>query len=176
MDMEIALPKQTATKRLAFILVSLLGAGFIALCAQIKIPFYPVPFTLHTFAILLLGLTQTPKQAFGSVVAYLLAATAGLPVLNGGLSNSYWILGPSAGYLLAFPCAAYLISFLKTRIHPLLALLCGEVLILTLGFARLVPLFGVSVAWTHGVALFLASDGLKGLAAFGIAKLWKKMR
>jgi biotin transport system substrate-specific component len=173
--MEAIVKKQTMALP-TFLIFSLLGGGLIALCSLVKIPFYPVPFTLQTLAIAFLGLTQRPSQAFGSVMAYLLAATAGLPVLNGGLANMLWILGPTVGYLVAFPFAASLIAFLKTRIHPLLAVLCGLTLIFASGFVGLVPLIGVSFAWSKGVLLFLASDALKGIAAYGAMRLWKKCK
>jgi len=171
--MEAIVKKQTTTWPL-LLATSLLGGGIIALGAWIKIPFYPVPFTLHTFAIILIGLTQRPNQAFASVIAYLIAATAGLPVLNGGLANMFWIVGPTAGYLVAFPFAAYLISSLKTKVHPLLAIFAGEALIFGGGFAWLAYLIGPTLAWTKGVFLFLASDALKAIAAFVCVKLWNK--
>jgi biotin transport system substrate-specific component len=170
--MEATLKKQTTAWPL-FLATSLLGGALIALSAWIKIPFYPVPFTLHTFAVILIGLTQKPSQAFASVIAYLIAATAGLPVLNGGLANMYWIVGPTAGYLVAFPFAACLISALKTRIHPLLAIFAGQALIFASGFSWLAYLIGPSLAWTKGVFLFLASDALKAIAAFVSVKLCK---
>ena len=173
--MEITLKKQN-TAVLSFVLYSLLGAGLIALSALIRIPFYPVSFTLQTFAVLVLGLTQRPSQAFGSTIAYLLAATAGLPVLTGGLANMLWIVGPTAGYLAAFPLAATLISSLKNKIHPLLAIFCGQALIFACGFAWLASLIGAPLAWYNGVLLFLASDALKAIVAFSGLSLWKKFR
>jgi len=173
--MEITLKKQN-TALLNFLIKSLSGGGLIALCSLVTIPFYPVPFTLQTLAIIALGLTQRPGQAFGSAMAYLLAVSAGSPILNGGLSNMLWIFGPTAGYLVAFPFAASLIAFLRTRIHPLLAIFCGQALIFGSGFAALVPLIGVSLAWSKGVFLFLASDALKGVSAFGASAIWKKLK
>jgi biotin transport system substrate-specific component len=174
--MEATIKQQNETRATTYILTSLFGAALITLSAYIKIPFYPVPFTLQTFAIVFLGLTQRPSQAFGSVITYLLAATIGLPVLNGGLANTLWFFGPTAGYLVAFPFAASLIAYFKTRIHPLFAVLIGQLLILATGFGWLATLIGAPLAWSKGVLLFLASDALKDLGAIGAAKIWKKMR
>ncbi len=173
--MEITLKKQN-TALLSFLMKSLIGGGLIALSSLIIIPFYPVSFTLQTLAIITLGLTQRPGQAFGSAMAYIVGVSAGLPILTGGASNMLWIFGPTAGYLIAFPFAASLISFLRTRIHPLLAIFCGQALIFGSGFAGLVPLIGVSLAWSKGVFLFLASDALKAVSAFGASAVWKKLK
>lgn len=170
--MEVTLKKQRLSA-IHFFTASLLGAGLITLCGLIKIPFYPIPFTLQGFAIILLGLTQRPSQAFSSCVTYLLAVTAGLPVLNGGVANALWFTGPTCGYLVAFPCAAFLVSFLKTRVNPLIASLTGQVLIWAGGFAWLSYLFGPTIAWNKGVLIFIASDTLKTLGAFGTLKLKK---
>jgi biotin transport system substrate-specific component len=174
--MEAIIKKQNMTRVTTYLLASLLGAGLITLGALVKIPFYPVPFTLQTFAIVFLGLTQRPSQAFGSVITYLVAATVGLPVLNGGVANLLWFAGPTAGYLIAFPFAACLIAYCKTRIHPLLAILMGQILIFASGFGWLATLIGAPLAWSKGVFLFLASDALKDLGAFGAAKIWKKLK
>lgn len=153
----------------------LLGCIFITLSSLVKLPFYPVPFTLQSWAIMMLGLIQTPKQAFASALCYLLCATAGLPVLCGN-SNSLWIAGKCGGYLIAFPIAAYLIAKLKQKIHPILAILLGQVVIFAFGFIWLIPLFGCWVALMQGVVLFIPSDLLKNLVAFALVDQWKRWK
>lgn len=158
---------------LDFICLSLLGCGLITLSSFVKIPFYPVSFTLQTFAIFILALTQSPKQVMGSVLCYLLCATLGLPVLCGHV-NSLWMFGKSAGYLLAFPLGGYLVAKLSQKIPALCALLCGQFVIYIGGFLGLVPFFGVKIAFLQGVLFFIPSDLLKNLMALGAASLWKK--
>lgn len=155
--------------------LALLGCGLIILCSSVRIPFFPVPFTLQTFAISFLALTQSPKQAAGSVICYLLCATLGLPVF-GGHANSLWIVGTCGGYLIAFPIAAYLIAKLAQRSSVFLAVLCGQTVILFLGMLWLIPLFGISVALMKGVVFFIPSDSLKNLVAIGVVKGWKRWR
>lgn len=150
-----------------FVCLSLLGCGLLTLASLVKIPFYPVAFTLHTLVVSILGLTQSPKQAMGSVICYLLFATLGLPVLSGH-ANPLWILGKCGGYYAAFPFAAYLISKLSQKWHPLVALTCGQMFIYLLGFIWLVPFFGAKVAFISGVLFFIPSDMLKNLVALGI--------
>jgi biotin transport system substrate-specific component len=151
----------------------LLGCLFITLCSLIKIPFYPVSFTLHTFAISMLALTQTPRQAFGSVLCYLICGSIGLPVFS-GVANPLWITGQCAGYYIAFPISAYLIAWIRQKQHPLIALLCGHALILTLGSLWLIPLFGAHIAFTKGFLFFVPSDLLKIITSLGIVHCWKK--
>lgn len=165
--MENTLQKQQTTP--LFILLAFLGCSLITLCSWVKIPFYPVPFTLQTLAISLLALTQSPKQAFASVLCYLGLASLGLPVLC-GKANPLWLCGISGGYLIGFPMGAYLASKLSQRWHPVLALLCGQALVYLLGFVWLVPLFGAKASFIHGVAFFLPSELLKIVAAWGISR------
>lgn len=149
--------------------LALFGCVLITLGSFVKIPLYPVSFTLQTFAIYILALTESPKQAFDSALCYLLCATIGLPVLCGH-ANPFWIIGKSGGYLVAFPIAAYCIAQMRQKQSPLLALLCGQAVIFSLGFIWLVSLFGFYLAFTKGVLIFIPSELLKMLAAIGIAK------
>ena len=155
------------------VLLSVLGCCLITLCSLVKIPFYPVPFTMQTFAVALLGLTQSPKQAAGSVMCYLMAGTIGLPIFCGN-ANSLWIVGKHGGYLIGFLIAAYLISKLARRGHPILGLLCGQAVIYILGFIWLTPFFGAKIAFTKGVVFFIPACLLKNLAALGLVAGWKK--
>jgi len=156
------------------LLFALAGATFISLLAQIKIPFYPVPATLQTFAIFLLALTQRPLTAALSLLFYLIAATAGLPVLAGGAMHPLWMVGPTAGYLLAFPLAAYVASKIGYQKESLFirfgALLSAQVIIYTLGFIWLSTFIGAKRAWMGGVVFFLPSALLKVLLAGACSK------
>ena len=94
------------------------GSLLLAICAHVSLPlwFTPVPLSLQPFAVLLLGLLLSPRMAVATVVAYLVEGAAGLPVFApapiGGLAH---LLGPTGGYLLAYPVAAGVISFLWRR-------------------------------------------------------------
>lgn len=158
-----------------FVYFTCVGCTLITLCSFIKIPFYPVPFSLQTFAVSILALTQSPKQAASSVLCYLLCATIGLPVF-GGKANPLWILGKCGGYLVGFPLAAYLTAKLIQTKSPWLALLCGQVVIYAFGCVWLIPLFGFSCAWLKGVFIFLPSDMLKNMLAIQLTTAWRKRR
>src|ERR1700761_9415671 len=96
-----------------------LATGLVALCAHIAVPlgYTPVPVTMQTFAVLLLGLLFGPGAAFASLSLYLLEGAVGMPVFSphgpGGLVQ---LLGPTGGYLLAYPFAALLTSVCYRRL------------------------------------------------------------
>src|SRR5271169_5626324 len=94
------------------------GSALAAVCAHVSVPlfFTPVPLSLQPFAVLLLGLLLSPRLAAGTLGAYLIEGAVGLPVfapsplasgplMTGGLAH---LLGPTGGYLLAYPLAAVL--------------------------------------------------------------------
>jgi biotin transport system substrate-specific component len=165
----------------------LAGSALVAACSHIALPlgFTPVPLTLQPFAVLLLGLLLTPRLAAATLGAYLLEGAAGLPVFAPGLAFGAGIahlLGPTGGYLMAYPAAVALIAFLWRRSGrgysaALLSAAAGNVAILLCGFMWL-------MVWTHGsgssssmrtafalaVLPFLPGDALKVVAAAAIAK------
>ena len=140
---------------------------------MIHIPTLPVGTTLQTFVIFLLALTLSPREALGSVLFYLVWATLGLPVLC-GRANSLWFMGISSGYLIAFPFAAYLISYLARKWNSTMgkigAIACGQAVIYTLGFLFLIPFIGVKAAFIGGVAVFIPTAVLKALLAVCIKR------
>ena len=100
--------------------IVLAGSVFVAVCSHVALPlwFTPVPLTLQPFAVLLLGLVLAPRLAATTLLAYLAEGAIGLPVFAPGLalfSGLAHLFGPTGGYLLAYPVAAMLISFLYRR-------------------------------------------------------------
>ncbi len=173
--MEQLVNQQRFSEREAFLYLTCLGCALITVCSFIRIPFYPVPFTLQTFAVFILALTQSPKQAAASVLCYLLCATIGLPVF-GGKANPLWIVGKCGGYLISFPLAVYLTAKLAQTRSPWIALLCGQAVIYAFGLVWLIPLFGISCAWMKGVLFFLPSDMIKNFLAIQLTAAWRKRR
>lgn len=160
-------------EELKWICAPLLGCSLITLGSLIQIPFYPVPFTLQTFALFTIALTQSPKQAFASASSYLFLGTLGLPVFCGNVNPS-WLAGSCGGYLICFPISAYLMAKLRTKMPDFLALLCGNSLLLILGFLWLIPFVGLQLAWTKGFLLFVPSGICKALAAVALTRWWRK--
>ena len=161
--------------------IVLLGSIFAAVCAHVSVPLYftPVPLSLAPFAVLILGLLLTPRLAAATFAAYLVEGALGLPVfastpLNpGGLAH---LLGPTGGYLLAYPLSAFLISFLYRRIHRgfAAAALCaaaGDLVILASGALWLTVFTHAALrsALSLAVMPFLPGDALKIVAAAALA-------
>lgn len=97
--------------------IVLVGSLFVAACAHVALPLYftPVPLTLQPFAVLLLGLLLSPRLAAATLLAYLGEGAIGLPVFSPGpasMPGLAHLFGPTGGYLLAYPVAAMIISFL----------------------------------------------------------------
>jgi len=96
--------------------VVLAGSAFVAVCAQFALPLYftPVPLSMAPFAVLVLGLLLSPRLAAATLAAYLAEGAMGLPVFAPGpLVGIAHLIGPTAGYLLAYPFAAPLVSFVN---------------------------------------------------------------
>src|SRR5579863_9132018 len=84
------------------------GSLLLAICAHVSVPlwFTPVPLSLQPFGVLLLGLLLAPRMAAGTLSAYLAEGLAGLPVFAPGMPGPAHLLGPTGGYLMAYPVAA----------------------------------------------------------------------
>jgi biotin transport system substrate-specific component len=151
-----------------------LGALIVALAAQfvVPVPFSPVPMTLQPLAVLVVGGLLGAAAGLGALVLYLILGLLGLPVFAAGGSGILHLLGPTGGYLLAFPVAAGITGALVRRaprsiLRVLLACALGMVIIHVGGVAQLALLGGdPALAFRVGFIPFLTGDLLKvGLAA-----------
>src|SRR5438105_8609906 len=79
-----------------------------ALAAQVVVPIGPVPITGQTFAVLLTGALLGSRLGAFAMIAYLIEGASGLPFFAGGMAGLPHLLGPTGGYLVAFPAAAYI--------------------------------------------------------------------
>lgn len=162
------------------------GSLLLALCAHVSVPlwFTPVPLSLQPFGVLLLGLLLAPGMAAATVVAYLAEGAAGLPVFAPSPVNGIaHLLGPTGGYLMAYPVAAVLISFLWRRTGrgfamALVSAALGDLLILASGAMWLAASnhAALNAALSAGMLAFLPGDALKVAAAAGIAAGWQRAR
>ncbi len=150
-------------------------AALTAIGAQIEVPNYPVPFTLQTLFVLLAGSLLGPRLGALSMGAYLFAGVLGMPVFSSGGFGLAKILGPTGGYLLAFPVAAFVIgSIISDRpsfIRILTAHVAGLILIFSFGTFHLwVTYFhDFGQAFSSGFLLFSVWDLLKVAASTGLA-------
>ena len=111
-----AIKKIELNRILKVILITLLGTLLLTISAKVKIPFYPVPMTMQTFVILLIGITYGYKIGLATVTLYLLEGIFGLPVFASspekGIGVAYFI-GPTMGYLVGFLVAVYFAGLFK---------------------------------------------------------------
>ena len=147
-----------------------LGAVAVALAAQasIDLPPSPVPITLQGLAVILVGVILGAREGAVALVLYLLAGMSGLPVFSGGRAGAAWLLGPTGGYLLAFPIGAAVSGALARR-HDLLrcfaAALAGMTIIHLGGIAQLSILSGGLTLPIRATAPLVAADLVKVVIA-----------
>jgi biotin transport system substrate-specific component len=161
-----------------------LGALLVGAAAQaaVPVPFSPVPMTLQPLAVLVVGGLLGAAGGVAALVAYLTLGILGMPVFAGGSSGVVHLVGPTGGYLLAFPVAAGVVGALVGRsagiLRVLLACALGMVVIHVGGVAQLALLGGdPALAFRIGFVPFLTGDLLKvGLAAAVILALRPKAR
>lgn len=145
------------------------GSFLLAASAQISIPMFPVPMTMQPLAVLLVGAALGSKRGFAAGVLYLLEGASGLPVFASGRGGAAVLIGPTAGYLFAFPIAAAIAGFFAERAwigsvsRTILGMSLALATILLCGWAWLAFAWnaGSEAAFTTGVAPFLIGDVVK---------------
>ena len=139
--------------------------------AQLQIPHQPVPYTFQTIFVLLAGAVLGPRNGFLSMMMYLSIGAIGLPVFSGAGFGLARILGPTGGYLIAFPLAAFVVGYLLTNkegfIWTLVSMFLGLFVIFTLGTIQLNLIYfqNWGNAFGAGFLIFSWWDVLKLLAA-----------
>ena len=149
-------------------LLTIAGSILITISAKIKIPFYPVPMTMQTFVILLIGITLGYKIGLATVILYLLEGIVGLPVFSNspekGIGITYFI-GPTMGYLIGFLFAVYFsgsFKYEKGIVNTFLKLIFSVSFIYILGLIWLGILFGwYKPIFKIGAQPFLLAELLK---------------
>lgn len=186
--MAAAIPTPAALTWLRNAGIVLAGSALLAACAHVTLPLYftPVPLTLQPFAVLLLALLLPPTLAFSTMAAYLLEGASGLPVFAPGsiaVTGIAHLIGPTGGYLLAYPFAGMLISRLwrqgpRTLARAVFSAAAGDLLILGLGAVWLSVLThaSISAVLSQAVIPFLPGEGLKVAVAAAMAFEWQRMR
>jgi biotin transport system substrate-specific component len=171
--MEQVLALRNSTLPVRRTVAVLLGTALVAAAAQVAAPLpgTPVPLTLQPLAVLIVGGLLGPSLGASSLILYLVLGAAGLPVFTPvGLPGVARLIGPTGGYLLAYPLAAYAVGRLAgdgARLGRIaLAALLGLVLIHLGGLAQLLVLTGsLSRAAQFGTLPFLLGDSVKLILA-----------
>jgi biotin transport system substrate-specific component len=171
------------------------GSALIALAAQVSVPFWPVPMTLQTLAVLLVGFAYGSRLGAATVLAYLAEGAMGLPVFSNGGAGAAYLLGPTGGFLAGFVAMAWMAGFAAERgmargvagtvLAGLLAsaalyipglawpLSLATALGIEAGWASLSP----AETWSAFAAPFLLGDAVKALlAALVVTGAWRALR
>lgn len=156
-----------------------------ALSAQIVIPAGPVPITGQTFAVLLTGALLGSRLGAAAMIVYLVEGASGLPFFYGGSSGIAHLLGPTGGYLVAFPAAAFITGAFaehgwdKRFGTAVAAMAIGSIVIMLSGWAWFSLITNTSplVTFKLNVIQFIPGDIIKILlAATALPLGWKLLR
>ena len=158
---------------------------FIAACAQFALPIGDVPITGQTFAVLLTGALLGSRLGTAAVIAYLIEGAAGLPFFAAGGSGLVRFIGPSGGYLIAFPAAAFVTGAFAEhgwdkRYHTaVVAMAIGSLIILLSGWAwySVITNTAPEVSFKLALMKFLPGDVIKiALAAAVLPTGWALLK
>ncbi len=184
--------RQTWSTELAKQSAIVIGASLlVALCARITVPlpFTPVPLTLQNFGVLVVGLLLGSRRGFAALSVYLLEGAFGLPVFNptgpGGIAQ---ILGPTGGFLMAYPLVAFVAGWINEHIGKHIseqsprrfgvAVFSGaaaELVLFAGGLSWLAVLtHSIATAFRFGLYWFVFAEVIKVLMAAGVVSRWQK--
>lgn len=184
---EVFGPSEGTALRLKQVALIALGVAALAIAAKIRVPMWPVPITMQTFAVLTIGAAYGARLGGATLLAYLALGALGMNVFTGtgeGASGLAYMAGPTGGYLLGFLVAAIVMGKLAARgwdksvASMAGALLIGNAIIYAFGLPWMAYLFAAEkgMAWVTqwGMTNFLLGDALKlVLAAMLIPAVWK---
>lgn len=156
--------------RVAFdALLVVAASALIAIAAQIAIsvPFSPVPLTMQPLAVLLVGVVLGASRGAAAATLYLIEGASGLPVFAQGHGGALWLAGPTAGYLLSYPFAAFIAGWFSERGwggtvgRAVAGMLVALMVVYAGGWSWLAVLTDARSAFAAGVAPFILADIVK---------------
>ncbi|WP_221938902.1 biotin transporter BioY [Mycobacterium sp. KBS0706] len=167
---------QSGLLRAAVLVV--MGTALMALSAKVQVPFYPVPMTLQSGVVLLIGGAYGWRLGGLTMLAYIAEGLAGLPVFAGPVAGPAYLAGPTAGYLVGFVVSAALMGLAVERgwtrslIGMAVAITVASLIPFVTGVAWLATLIGPAGAISGGLVPFIPAAILKGaLAGLLLAKI-----
>lgn len=171
--------------RQAVIIIS--ASLFVALCARVSVPlpFTPVPLTLQNFGVLAVGLVLGSRRGFAALALYLIEGACGLPVFSPAMLGSgiTHLLGPTGGFLMAYPLVAFVAGWLFEHGPKSLgrfawaafSAAAGELILFAGGLGWLAALtHSFSLALKFGFYGFIFAEIVKVMMAAGVADQWQK--
>jgi biotin transport system substrate-specific component len=159
----------TRSRTILFVVQALGLSLLIAASAHISVPFWPVPMTLQTFAVVLIAATAGASLGLAAMVAYLLEGAFGLPVFASGAGLAV-LVGPTAGYLFGMLIAMALVGNARGALQRAAAMVAATSVIYVCGAAWLLQFVGLHRAIEMGVLPFIAGDAVKMALAWTIAE------
>ena len=164
------------------LILAIVGSLALWVSAKISIPFWPVPLTMQTLVVLVIGMAFGARLGAATVLLYLAEGAVGLPVFSGtpekGLGLAY-MMSTTGGYLVGFVLAAGAVGFLAERgwarsfVTTALSMVIGTALIYACGVTWLSQLIGFEKAISFGMLPFLYGDALKlVIASLGMPFAW----
>ena len=159
------------------VLLALFGTALLWASAKVAVPFWPVPMTMQTAVVLLIGMAYGWRLGVATILAYLAEGALGLPVFTGtperGIGLAY-MAGPTGGYLMGFIAAAAIAGYVTAGRPSLgrivLGAALGLVAIYALGVGWLATGLGLEKAIAVGAVPFLAGEALKFLLVVVVAR------
>jgi biotin transport system substrate-specific component len=153
------------------------GSLLLAASAWIEVPMIPVPMTMQTFALLLIGAFYGSRLAFATACAYLFEGALGLPVFSGGAGGPQHLIGPTAGYLIMFPFAAAFVGYAFERgwtanMYAIFgAMIVSHAIVFLGGVIWLAAFMGLSAAIAAGFTPFILGSLVKSGLAVAVVQL-----
>ena len=173
-------PEEVSLKRrlLAYFVLAIIGSFLLTISAKVQIPFYPVPMTMQTLVVLLIGMTYGPYLAAVTISLYIIQGVMGFPVFAGGGGIAY-IVGPTGGYIIGFLISATFLGLLanrgwgKTWKTTAIGMIAGVFIIFLSGISWLSIYIGFEAAILKGFIPFIYADCLKIIiASFAMPTAW----
>ncbi|WP_159349581.1 biotin transporter BioY [Roseomonas harenae] len=156
-----------ARPALRFWSLALMGSAVLAASAQVSLPMWPVPATLQTLAVLLLGALGGSRMGAAAVLLYLAEGAMGLPVFAAGAAGPAVLMGPTAGFLLGFIASAWIAGLAgHTAARQAAVLTAAHLIVFVPGVAWLASFVGWERAWMAGFLLFVPGTMVKTALAF----------
>jgi biotin transport system substrate-specific component len=179
-----------SSRTLQEVLLVLAGTAVLYASAKIFVPFFPVPMTLQTLAVMAIAAAYGRRLATLTVLAYLAEGAIGIPVFTytpPAAAGFAYLLGPTGGFLAGFVLLALIVGHAADRgwgrspVRLFAAMIAADVVVFALGFTWLAWFahvgeangIGMAGAWANGIAPFILGDLLKiALAALAVPALW----
>ena len=155
---------------LAKIFLAAIGSLFLTISAKVQVPFYPVPMTMQTLVVLLIGMSYGLSLGAVTISLYIMQGIFGLPVFANGGGVGY-LIGPTGGYIVGFLISSILLGFLanrgwgKTWKTTAIAMILGVCIIFLIGVSWLSVYIGLMPAVLNGFLPFIYADCLKIIIA-----------